>query len=186
MAQSPDRAQMLTPQQEAFAVALALGSSQAEAYRKAYPKSVHWADSALHPKASHLAGQDKIKTRVQELQRKAAAANEVTVERVLKEVARLAFVDLRKAYNEDGTLKKPTEMDDDTAAALAGIDVSSTMIGDDENPGSLITKKLKTFDKKGALELCMRHLGMLNDKLTVDATVKGAVAYKANMPKRGG
>ena len=37
-----------------------------------------------------------------------------------------------------------------------------------------------------ALTLAMRHLGMMNDKLTVDATVTGSVAYKANMPARGG
>lgn len=176
----------LTPKQEAFATAIAAGATQAEAYRKAYPASLKWAPNAVHSKASTLAGNAKVQERVRELTSKAAAANEVTVERVLREVARLAFVDLRKAYNEDGTLKKPTEMDDDTAAALAGIDVTSMQIGDDENPGSLVTKKLKTFDKKGALELCMRHLGMLNDKLTVDATVKGGVTYKANMPKRGG
>lgn len=177
---------ILTPQREAFAAGLARGMTQSAAYREAFPKSQDWVDATVWRKASLLAQNGDVQARVEELQRKAAAANEVTVERVLKEVARLAFVDLRKAYNEDGTLKKPTEMDDDTAAALAGIDVSSAHMGDVEDAGTLITKKLKTFDKKGALELCMRHLGMLNDKLTVDATVKGAVSYRANMPARGG
>lgn len=89
----------------------------------------------------------------------------ITQDRVLQELARLAFADLRKAYNEDGTLKLPHEMDDDTAAALAGLETTSTAIGDMEDPATLATKKLKTWDKKGALELCMRHLGMFNDKL---------------------
>ncbi len=77
----------------------------------------------------------------------------------------MAFADLRKAYNEDGTLKLPHELDDDTAAALAGLETTSTNIGDVEDPATLATKKLKTWDKKGALELCMRHLGMFNDKI---------------------
>ena len=110
---------------------------------------------------------------------------EITQDRVLQELARLAFVDLRKAYNEDGTLKKPHELDDDTAAAMAGLETVTTAIGDIEDPATLATKKVKTWDKKGALELCMRHLGMLNDKIKVDANVTGGVTYTANIPKRG-
>lgn len=114
-----------------------------------------------------------------------AQRTEITQDRVLQELARLAFVDLRKAYNEDGTLKKPHELDDDTAAAMAGLETVTTAIGDVEDPATLATKKVKTWDKKGALELCMRHLGMLNDKIKVDANVTGGVTYTANIPKRG-
>ena len=53
------------------------------------------------------------------------------------------------------------------------------------DPMTLATRKVKTWDKKGALELCMRHLGMLNDKIKVDANVTGGVTYTANIPKRG-
>ncbi len=114
-----------------------------------------------------------------------AKRTEITQDRVLQELARLAFSDLRKAYNEDGTLKKPHELDDDTAAAMAGLETTASMIGDTEDPVTLATRKVKTWDKKGALELCMRHLGMLNDKIKVDATVTGGVTYTANIPKRG-
>ncbi|MBB3772514.1 phage terminase small subunit [Angulomicrobium tetraedrale] len=88
----------------------------------------------------------------------------VTQDRVLQEVARLAFLDIRKAFNVDGTLKPLHEMDDDTAAALAGLD--AVELSQDGAPvGSL--KKLKLADKKGALELLMRHMGMFNDRLKV-------------------
>jgi phage terminase small subunit len=89
----------------------------------------------------------------------------ITQDRVLQELARLAFSDLRKAFNDDGTLKKPHDWDDDTAAAMAGVDTSTTAIGGAEDPATLTTKKVKVFDKSTALTLAMRHLGMLNDKL---------------------
>jgi phage terminase small subunit len=91
----------------------------------------------------------------------------ITQDRVLQELARLAFSDLRRAFNEDGTLKLPNEWDDDTAAAMAGVDTSVTSIGTAEDPATLTTKKVKVFDKSTALTLAMRHLGMLNDKLEV-------------------
>jgi phage terminase small subunit len=94
---------------------------------------------------------------------------QITQDRVLQELARLAFSDIRKAFNEDGTLKRPQDMDDDTAAALAGIDTTSTSIGGGDDPMTLTTKKIKVVDKNGALTLAMRHLGMLNDKLQIDA-----------------
>lgn len=93
----------------------------------------------------------------------------ITQDRVLQELARLAFSDIRKAFNDDGTLKLPKDLDDDTAAALAGIDTTSTSLGDREDPATLLTKKVKIVDKNGALTLAMRHLGMLNDKLQIDA-----------------
>lgn len=88
---------------------------------------------------------------------------EITQDRVLKEVARLAFLDIRKAFNEDGSLKPINQLDDDTAAAVAGLDVSEISAGDNAVIGAL--KKIRLSEKKGALELLMRHLGMLNDKM---------------------
>lgn len=38
--------------------------------------------------------------------------------------------------------------------------------------------------KEGALEMLGRHHSLFNDKLKVDATVKGQVAYRANIPAR--
>lgn len=92
----------------------------------------------------------------------------ITQDRVLQELARLAFSDLRRAFKDDGSLKLPQEWDDDTAAAMAGVDtITSSMGGEEEAAVSLTTKKVKVFDKGAALTLAMRHLGMLNDKLEV-------------------
>ena len=104
----------------------------------------------------------EIAAAIAEAQRARSERTQITADRVLQELARLAFFDLRKAYKADGMLKLPHEIDDETAAGLASLETLTTMAsgGGDEAPLSLVTKKLKTFDKKGALELCMRHLGL--------------------------
>lgn len=103
----------------------------------------------------------------------------ITAERVLLELGRLAFFDLRKLYREDGSMLSPHEWDDDTAAAMAGLEIVEELGEAEDGPASGTprralrgyTKKAKVFDKGSALTLAMRHLGMLKDKMEVAASV---------------
>jgi phage terminase small subunit len=100
---------------------------------------------------------------------------EVTQERVLKEFARLAFLDIRKAFDKDGNLLPIHDIDDDTAAALAGIEVEEMFEGkggDREKVGTL--RKIKLADKKGALDSLAKHLGMFIDRGVIDVNVQKA------------
>jgi phage terminase small subunit len=94
----------------------------------------------------------------------------ITQERVLAEYAKLAFLDPRKFYNAAGNLIPIHLLDDDTAAALGGMDVTASSDG---QGGVDYTKKIKIIDKKGALDSIARTLGMFQDK--VDATISGDV-----------
>jgi phage terminase small subunit len=86
---------------------------------------------------------------------------EITADRVLQELARMAFFDARRLFANDGSPLPVTEMDEDTARAVIGLDVAT--IGNGEvGIGQVL--KLKLADKKGALELLGRHLGMWKDK----------------------
>lgn len=153
-------AEGLTPAQETFAAGIACGLSQSEAYRKAYPRSLKWADQSVWVRASTLAANAKVRLRVTELVQKAAAANEVTVERIVKELALIAFGSKRAvmAWGPKGVkLKDSKTLTEDEAAIVAEVKETVTM-----NGGSL---SLKTHDKVKALELLGRHVGMFSDKL---------------------
>lgn len=152
----------LTGPQEMFAAGVAQGLSQAEAYRKAYPASAKWKEESVWQRASKLAADVKVQSRVQELLQKAAAANEVTVERVIREIARIGFFDIRKLVNSDGTPKPLHELDDDTAAAIAGLEVAR--VGNDQvGVGEVL--KFKIADKNSALEKLGKHLKIFTDKM---------------------
>ncbi len=103
-----------------------------------------------------------------------ALRTEITADRVLQEVAKLAFFDIRKAFNPDGTMKRLDQMDGDTAAALAGLEVTEERNAQGEPTG--IVRKLKLADKTASLTLLMRHLGMLNDKLKVQGDADNPLA----------
>lgn len=57
----------LTSQQERFAQEISNGKNQSEAYRIAYPKSLKWKDKTVWEKASKIAKDDKVRTRIVEL-----------------------------------------------------------------------------------------------------------------------
>ena len=44
-----EKEKLLTPQQEKFALAIAAGNSQADAYREAYPRSKKWKAESINP-----------------------------------------------------------------------------------------------------------------------------------------
>ncbi|MDR0648418.1 MAG: terminase small subunit [Synergistaceae bacterium] len=93
----------------------------------------------------------------------------ITADRVLKELATLAFTDFRKAvaWGPDGVTLLPSgELGDDEAAIIAEVTETRSETG-----GSI---KAKRYDKLKALELLGRHLGMFSDR--VDLRHSGEVA----------
>ena len=97
---------------------------------------------------------------------------EVTADRVLRELAAIAFADTRKLYREDGSIKSPGELDDRTASALAGIDTEER---DGEDGYRAYTRKVKQWDKVKALELLGKHLGLYPTRGTLSIALDGQV-----------
>lgn len=151
----------LSPQQEAFAVAVVSGKTQADAYREAYPKSKAWKDDSVHNKASALMRNAQVKARVKELQGFVADQGIATARQTLIEASRIALFDPRKLFREDGSPKPISELDDDTAAALAGLDVHEEYAGSGDDRVFIgYTKKYKVADKNAALEKLFKHHGL--------------------------
>jgi phage terminase small subunit len=98
---------------------------------------------------------------------------DITHERILQEVARLAFFDASQLFDEHGNPLPITALDEDTARAIQGVKVVTKGNAD---MGYADITEFKAADKKSSLELLMRHAGMLKDKLELDANLKHDVA----------
>ena len=114
-----------------------------------------------------------IASEIAKAQTKRLERNDVTAERVLQELARVAFLDVRKLLNDDGTMKPLSELDDDTAATIAGIELSE--IRDGEGTPIGVLKKIKIADKLVALDKLARNLGLLQDKLKISGDAENPV-----------
>lgn len=99
------------------------------------------------------------------------ARDEWERERCLQELRAIATVDIRQAYNDDGTLKSVRDMPPELAAALSiveseelyqGVGEERTLIG--------YSKKVKFWDKAKAIELFMKKHGLLIERKQVSVT----------------
>lgn len=87
---------------------------------------------------------------------------QITQDRVLKELAKAAFFDIRTLFDDKGDLVAVHKLKGDTAAAISNIDVTSYMT---EGGDLSTTSKFRILDKLRALELVGRHLKMFTDKI---------------------
>lgn len=146
----------LPPKQEIFALAVFQGDSQRKAYIKAYPKSEKWQDKTKDSKASTLANTEKVKARLAQLRDNAAEKATITLDQVLQEIGKVAFIQEADFYNQDGSCKLASELTDEQRAALKSYTVKSVPIGDGEY---VYVPVFVVHDKLKGLDMLMKNLG---------------------------
>lgn len=159
----------MTEAQKRFCEEYIIDFNATRAYKKAYPNCKK--DETAKAAGSRLLTNVNVNTYIQELIEEARERNKITKDMVIEELRKLAFFDIRKLYNENGALKNIQELDDETAAAISSIETYQEFDGygaDREYVGD--TKKVKTYDKKGSLELLGKHLGLFKDKVEIEQT----------------
>jgi len=117
-----------------------------------------------------LLGKTRIKEAIKKAMDKRSDRLDITADNVLKELAKIGFSDMRKftKWGPEGIdLKKSGELSDEDAACVAEVSQSITGAG-----GSI---KFKLHDKKGALELLGKHLGIFNEKMELTGANGGPI-----------
>lgn len=146
-----------------------LKNLQYEIFAQEYSVSNHGTNSAIKAKyskksaaaqATRLLKIAKIKDRIDELLTQTTDKLQITRERIMAEYAKLAFLNPKKFYNTNGTVKKIHSMDDDTAAAITSIETLS--LGNKKKYGRIT--KIKASDKRGALDSLAKAMGMFTEK----------------------
>lgn len=105
---------------------------------------------------------------------------DLSAEKTLQAIARIAYGDIRGMFNEDGSLKLPKDWDDETAAAVAGMDVVTVSAGKDSAGNYMVERvaKIKRSDQLRALDMLARHHSLYNDTLEVNVTEDLAVRMR--------
>lgn len=139
---------------------LANGEIQCRAFLRVYPG--HSYDMA-RTESSKAFAKPHIKRRISELRDERNKRLEIKADKVLAEIAKLAFYDPRELFDSDGRLKPIDELDPDHAAIISGIETSSKIVGD-EKDGICTLTKIKLADKGANLERLGRNLKLFTDK----------------------
>lgn len=104
----------------------------------------------------------QIETAINQAIQEREKRTKITQDMVLQETAKLAFFDIRKMFDKNGKPLDISKLDDDTAAALVGLDVQDIADKDGDYVGYV--KKYKMADKVKALELLGKHFGTWEPK----------------------
>lgn len=142
----------LTPKQERFCeeYLVDLNATQA-AIRAGYSAN------GINKRVTRMMANDGIKSRIEELRNAQSERTEITADRVLQELAAIAFADRTKiaAIQESGEVAfTPTDkLSDDVKKTISGIEHGKYGI------------KVSTCDKIKALELLGKHIGLFADNV---------------------
>lgn len=160
----------MTNAQKRFCDEYLIDLNATRAYKVAYPKCKE--DETANAASSRMLRNVKVQEYISEKQKEIEKRTEVTQDMVIKELAKIAFLDIRKLYTENGQLKNVADIDSDTAGAISSLETLEAYEGygdDREKIGD--TQKVKLLDKTKALELLGKHLGMFKEKVTIDGNV---------------
>ncbi|NMG64362.1 terminase small subunit [Azoarcus indigens] len=120
-----------------------------------------YSEMTADQQGSRLLKDIKVRQLIEDRRKVLESRTELTTERVLRELGRIALFDPRRLFGDDGSPKGIHELDDDTAAGIAGLEVLEQYEGTGESRvfvGHL--KKYRIVDKNSALEKAMKFLGM--------------------------
>ena len=146
----------MTEKQKIFADEYLIDLNATRAYRKAYPSVKR--DETAAQAGSRMLRNVKVAAYIQERMQERQKRTEITQDRVLQELAAIAFAkatDYAEVKDECVKVKDTKELDEQQIRAIAGIKEGKFGI------------EVKLNDKEKALELLGRHLGMFKDKVEV-------------------
>ena len=146
----------LTLKQQRFTNEYGIDLNASAAYTRAGYRA---RGNSAEASASRLLRNAKVQRVIQEKEKKLAKRCEITTENVLREAGVLAFSDIRKLFNADGSPKPIHELDDATAGAIKSIEVGQMM-----SEGRVIGRvcKIKLWDKNSAQERLFKHLRLFD------------------------
>lgn len=142
---------------------LSNGRNRTRAYLKFYPGVTYESANTL---SSRLFQRVEISAYIARREEELRAKYRLTTDDVIRSMSQSLHFDPAKLYNDDGSLKKVPELDEDTRMALAGIEVVEMAGGMKIGGGEAVehvpmyTKKFKWLDKNTTREQALKHFGM--------------------------
>lgn len=152
-----------------------------------------YSEASADSTASRLLKNAKVRAEIDKVQQarieKVQIDTGITLERTIKEIARLAYFDVRELYGPNGEIRPIHELDDDTAAALTGIDVQQLFGGAGEDRAPIgVLMKWRAASKEKALDMLMKHLGgyLVDNTQKVSSVADAVGAFIAAIHTSGG
>lgn len=99
---------------------------------------------------------------------------QITADKVLNELAKIGFSDIRRMFTDAGGLRRVEDLDDEAAACLSSVEVTTRRVpgSDRDDPEYECVSKIKLWDKRAALVDLGRHLQLFTDNVNHTGNLK--------------
>lgn len=126
--------------------------------------SAGYSKKTAREQATRLLSKVHIRQKVDALKAERCKEVDVTAQRIIEELAKMAFANVANIYDDQGRLLPIHEMPEDVAACLQEVTEGVDKEGN-------VQRKYKMADKKATLELLGRYLGMWVDRKEVSQRI---------------
>lgn len=120
--------------------------------------------STAHSIGNENLSKPAIAAAVASAQAERSRRTEITQDNVLEELRRMAFFDPRRLFSPTGEPLAITDLDDDVASCIGGIDIVIERTGEGSRDMATV-RKYKVNDKQGPLKLLGQHVGLFKRQL---------------------
>ena len=137
-----------------------------------------YSPDTANEQGSRLLANVNVKSTVDKMIAERSRRTGINADRVIREIAKIAFVNAGEIVDLDTALLMDKISDDDMAAIQS---VKVKTFGEDG-----VEREVKLADKLKALELLGKHLGLFKDKLEVDGSVRSELSALSGILKQLG
>lgn len=139
--------------------------------------------ASAHVTAHRLLKKANVASEIARREAEIAQKCDVSVEKIMREYARIAFFDPGDFFNDDGTLRPISEIPEDARRAISSLDINKlrSVQGDDVRIEEIV-RKIRTSSKVGCLDSLARIMGLMKDQ--VEATMPDLVSALDKARKR--
>lgn len=163
----------LTAKQRRFADEYLIDLNATAAYKRAGYAAE---GNSAEVNASRLLSNAKVAEYIQAAMDERSQETKIDANKVLSEIGKLAFADIRKVFDSEGRLLPIHQLPDEIAASISSIEVVTSRVPGGEPADVEHTSKIKFWDKRGSLELLGKHLKLFTDKTELTGKDGGPVA----------
>lgn len=119
---------------------------------------------------SRLRNNEEIAALIQKGMDRRSRRVEITADRVLREIARVALSDVRGLLDAEGNLKPLHEMADEVTASIASFEVVTKRVPGSKPAEVEHVAKVKLCDKLRALDMLSKHLKLFSERVEHDVS----------------
>jgi phage terminase small subunit len=106
---------------------------------------------------------------ISELEQKSINRNEITKDRILREMSFIAFSDIRDYLDDDNQVISIKSLSKEKAAAVKKVKYTRTeIITDGEHVGNRVVTEIELIDKQRALADLDKHAGLFNESIEIE------------------